>query len=1248
MRHFLNAAAKKSVFFFMAVLLSWVAGAQTNPSAFALSGGNFSFTTQTATSTTYPANMQGWTTGTNNIASLPTAAPGADQALVASGGANTSGLSNLGANGFNFLSTSSAPNQQVGEICVALNSTGRINILVGWLAADQTSGSTRQMNITLQYRTSTSGAFTTVAGTTYTTSNTSQASAQTFSNIALPAACENQAVLQLRWVTYESAAQSGGRDAIRLDEISVASSSSSVVANPASFSATAFSTSQINLSATANGNGNNIAVSYNLTGTFSAPTDGVAPPSIGNAFAGGTIIYSGAAGSLTNHTSLISNTQYFYKAFSYDGSNNYSPGITANATTQTLSPPTSANASAITATTFNANWTTVAGASGGYLLDVSSFATFSSAGTVASDDFENALALFSASSGTGTFYTGSSTSGERPASTTFVSSGTYAFGKSNGTVAITSSNIDNSANSSTQLSFRLSSFSVNSNGNGADAGDLVTVEISPDGGTNYYSTVRVLGNNNACWSYLGGTASASAAYDGDASPADFTPAGGGERTTDGYSTVTVTNLPAVTNLKIRITLLNDNANERWLIDDLKITGNVGSFVTGYNAKPISGQATTTSNVTGLTTGTYYYRVRATDGTNSSTNSSTITVTINNPATADFRTKAAGTFSTVGTWEYNSGFSGVNVYADATATPTSSSNIDVRHKLLLDQDFTVANGKTFTLNSSLTTADTFRVDATSRFTVAGTANFNSKPVTFLSTINGTGILGQVTGTVSNATNVTAEQYIPSKRAWRFMSGKILSGSQTINSAWQEGQTITNAGNVLNNKPGFGTHITGGTSANGFDQTQSNAYSIRTWTPAQASGWSVTPPATATTALNSQNGYALFVRGSRGVDLTTNTSTDITILRATGTLNTGAATQSFTGIATGDFLLAGNPYISPVNFTSLAATSLENRIWLWDPKLGTVGGYVLMDAGTNTRTGATGGSYAGFSTTIASGLAFFVRSTGTSASLGYAETAKTTAGVNVYRQQPLPRVYVYLQQLVGQDSVTNLDGIAAVFGRNYRKAVTTEDAAKLNNFTENIAFRRNGMNLALEAHPLLTTTDTLFVNIYYTKAQQYQFTISPENVPEFNGVSAVLEDLFLNTVIPLAIDQPTTVPFAVTTDTNSFGSGRFRIILNRAPANAATENITGILPETAASISVYPNPVTAGTLGISMNKMPAGRYEMTLYNNNAHVVWSGIVSHEGGSIAYRLPVNKDIGNGVYTLSARDKRGVVKTTSVIFAGK
>jgi hypothetical protein len=216
-------------FGFLIVLLdgsfSW---GQTNPAAFTLSGGSFTFTTQTATNTAYPTNIQGWNNGgTANVTTLPTVASTADISMTASAIATTTGIGNLGANGFQFLSSGTATT--VGALCVSVNATNRSNLTATWTAEDRTSGASRQMNLTLQYRLGTTGAFTTVTGGQYTTSNSSQAAASTFTNIALPSACNNQAVVQLRWIYWESPTQAGSRDAIRLDDITIASVASPIV-----------------------------------------------------------------------------------------------------------------------------------------------------------------------------------------------------------------------------------------------------------------------------------------------------------------------------------------------------------------------------------------------------------------------------------------------------------------------------------------------------------------------------------------------------------------------------------------------------------------------------------------------------------------------------------------------------------------------------------------------------------------------------------------------------------------------------------------------------------------------------------------------------------------------------------------------------------------------------------------------------------------------------------------------------------
>ncbi len=141
-------------------------------------------------------------------------------------------------------------------------------------------------------------------------------------------------------------------------------------ANP-SFSATASSSTQINLSATANSNSNNIVVVFNGTGTFSTPTDGVAAGSAGSSFVGGTIWYNGAAGSITNHTSLSANTQYFYKTYSYDAANFYSSGATSSATTAKAEPasqPTSLVFSSQSINSFNTAFTAASGSPDGYIV----------------------------------------------------------------------------------------------------------------------------------------------------------------------------------------------------------------------------------------------------------------------------------------------------------------------------------------------------------------------------------------------------------------------------------------------------------------------------------------------------------------------------------------------------------------------------------------------------------------------------------------------------------------------------------------------------------------------------------------------------------------------------------------------------------------------------------------------------------------------------------------------------------------
>ena len=97
-----------------------------------------------------------------------------------------------------------------------------------------------------------------------------------------------------------------------------------------SFSASAVSSSEIDLSFTPNSVNDDVVIVWNTSGTFTTPMG--TPPTVGNPFAEGILLYVGVS-SPQYHTGLTPSTNYFYKIFSYNGLF-YSTGLTQEAVTQ--------------------------------------------------------------------------------------------------------------------------------------------------------------------------------------------------------------------------------------------------------------------------------------------------------------------------------------------------------------------------------------------------------------------------------------------------------------------------------------------------------------------------------------------------------------------------------------------------------------------------------------------------------------------------------------------------------------------------------------------------------------------------------------------------------------------------------------------------------------------------------------------------------------------------------------------------
>jgi len=275
--------------------------AQSNPTAHNLTSSNYTFTQwdNTNLAGTYPASMvfQAHAPSIDPDITLASAATADwDCAYNLASGSRVIGK---GVGGVSFLNTSSSlcASKRLGSAVLALNTTARTTVTVAWTGATVVS-STRSYAIRLQYRVGTSAAWSDVldpsnnpveyvAGATGTNA--------TFST-TLPAAAENQGVVQVRWIYYYISG-AGGRPEMSVDEITV--SSSSGIGTPTKFAITQIipsspsASSQFSVTVRAvdgSGNPQNVtaATSYvlsvatgtgtlsgNLTGTIAAGTSSV-------------------------------------------------------------------------------------------------------------------------------------------------------------------------------------------------------------------------------------------------------------------------------------------------------------------------------------------------------------------------------------------------------------------------------------------------------------------------------------------------------------------------------------------------------------------------------------------------------------------------------------------------------------------------------------------------------------------------------------------------------------------------------------------------------------------------------------------------------------------------------------------------------------------------------------------------------------------------------------------------------------
>lgn len=341
---------KKLFIYFSFIVFTIEVSAQSTPTAYDLSSGNYSFTTWLATepAATYPTNMI-FHLGNVQDASLATFTAASDYTAQYNLGGGTR-IKGLGTDGFSFVNT--ATNGYLGEAVLALNASNRQDITIdftaGLVAQGNGNPTPREYRLRMQYKIGVVGTWTDISPLAeYSSSNQNNGHFSIFSGIVLPSNCNAEPLVLIRWIFYQQAANNGGtRSEIRLDDISVSSSAISCSApsiQTSALQASNLTGNSVDLS-WANGDGTNHIVLGRMGATvIDNPVDGnnytanTNFGTLGTELGSSYVLYNGTGNNVTIN-GLQSGQDYYFSVMEF----NCNPGIylTASPATAHITTPT--------------------------------------------------------------------------------------------------------------------------------------------------------------------------------------------------------------------------------------------------------------------------------------------------------------------------------------------------------------------------------------------------------------------------------------------------------------------------------------------------------------------------------------------------------------------------------------------------------------------------------------------------------------------------------------------------------------------------------------------------------------------------------------------------------------------------------------------------------------------------------------------------------------------------------------------
>ena len=326
----------------------------------------------------------------------------------------------------------------------------------------------------------------------------------------------------------------------------------------------------------------------------------------------------------------------------------------------------------------------------------------------------------------------------------------------------------------------------------------------------------------------------------------------------------------------------------------------------------------------------------------------------------------------------------------------------------------------------------------------------------------------------------------------------------------------------------------------------------------------------------NGMMFFFRGNRGAaTLATETVSAYTAaptatLSAYGTLNAGQitvhnwytpgnATIGYTGSGPGTnfavrgFNLVGNPYASSIDWEQFNTTTtssgiygsnIGNMVYEFNPATNSYATYQV--GGANTNNGQR---------TITSGEGFFVLASNTNPKLIFNESAKVTTqntGLNLLMAAKADVALVtnnidqHLRLQLAVDSI-NTDDIYIGFNKEASNDYVFNEDAPYKSGAGKVSlssFSSDNVALAINKLPLPKLKQTVIRLSVATSA----YGLYKLNMTELKGIPEIFEiwlkDLYKKDSLDMRHNE--TYAFNLTTDTGSYGSYRFQLVIRQNPA------------------------------------------------------------------------------------------------------